>query len=50
MDVVGQFNKSFILCRLNNDLYILDQHACDEKFNYEELMRDEVIHSQRLIQ
>ena len=48
MDVVGQFNKSFILCRLNNDLYILDQHACDEKF--EELMRDVVIHSQRLIQ
>ena len=50
MEVIGQFNNSFILCQLNRELYILDQHACDEKSNYEELMKDVVIHSQRLIQ
>ena len=50
MEIVGQFNNSFILCRLGEDLYILDQHACDEKFNYESLMKSVVIQSQRLIQ
>ena len=48
--MIGQFNNSFILCQLKRELFIFDQHACDEKFNYEELMRDVVIHSQRLIQ
>ena len=50
MKVIGQFNNSFILCQLKRELFIFDQHACDEKFNYEELMKDVVIHSQRLIQ
>jgi DNA mismatch repair protein PMS2 len=27
-------------------LFILDQHACDEKFNFERLQRDTVIHEQ----
>lgn len=40
MDVVGQFNHGFILCSISKAeneklLYICDQHACDEKFNYE---------------
>lgn len=48
--MIGQFNNSFILCQLKRELFIFDQHACDEKFNYEELMKDVVIHSQRLIQ
>ena len=50
MEIVGQFNNSFILCRLGEDLYILDQHACDEKVNYESLMKSIVIQSQKLIQ
>ena len=50
MEIVGQFNSSFILCRLGEDLYILDQHACDEKVNYESLMKNVVIQSQKLIQ
>ena len=50
MEIVGQFNNSFILCRLGEDLYILDQHACDEKVNYESLMKSVVIQSQKLIQ
>lgn len=32
MDVIGQFNLGFIIAELNGDLFILDQHACDEKF------------------
>ena len=31
MEVLGQFNMGFIIARLGDDLYILDQHACDEK-------------------
>ena len=50
MKIIGQFNSSFILCRLGEDLYILDQHACDEKVNYESLMKNVVIQSQKLIQ
>lgn len=32
MRVLGQFNMGFIIAELDGDLYILDQHACDEKF------------------
>jgi DNA mismatch repair protein PMS2 len=32
MKVLGQFNLGFIIARLEDDLFILDQHACDEKF------------------
>jgi len=50
MTVIGQFNLGFILakCR-NNHLWILDQHACDEKFNFEHLIKNTVIHEQKLI-
>lgn len=50
MAVIGQFNLGFILARTqDNHLWILDQHACDEKFNYEKLVRDTVIHEQQLL-
>ena len=32
MSVLGQFNLGFIIAQLDQDLYILDQHACDEKY------------------
>ena len=49
--LIGQFNKGFILCTLNQgrDLFILDQHASDEKFNFEKLSRSTVLHSQTMI-
>jgi len=31
------------------DLFILDQHACDEKFNFEALSRSTVLHAQDLM-
>ena len=32
MRIVGQYNLGFIIAEFNGDLYILDQHACDEKY------------------
>jgi len=49
MEVVGQFNKGFIVARIDGDLFILDQHACDEKVNFERLQRTTVIKQQPLI-
>jgi DNA mismatch repair protein PMS2 len=44
LKVSGQFNKGFIMATLNeNDLFILDQHACDEKFNFETFSKNTVI-------
>ena len=35
--------------RRNDDLYIVDQHASDEKYNFETLQRETRIKAQRLI-
>lgn len=55
MRVVGQFNLGFILAvrpsqsqGSEDDLFIIDQHAADEKYNYERLQHSVVLHSQRL--
>lgn len=37
MEVLGQFNLGFIIARLGRDLFIIDQHASDEKANFERL-------------
>jgi DNA mismatch repair protein PMS2 len=65
MDVIGQFNKGFILVRrrkpigthgdgvqgrVNDDLFIVDQHAADEKYNFESLQLTTKIDSQKLFQ
>ncbi|GAM22137.1 hypothetical protein SAMD00019534_053120 [Acytostelium subglobosum LB1] len=49
MHVIGQFNLGFIIARLGGDLFIIDQHAADEKYNYETLQKNEVINSQPTI-
>ena len=53
MEVLGQFNRGFIIARLSksasDDLYIIDQHASDEKYNFETLQRTTVIKAQALI-
>ncbi|KAG8215650.1 hypothetical protein J3R82DRAFT_7521 [Butyriboletus roseoflavus] len=58
MAVVGQFNLGFIIVRkrsdgmqgggVMDDLFIVDQHAADEKWNFETLQEKTVIASQRL--
>lgn len=49
MQIVGQFNLGFIIARLGKDVFIVDQHATDEKFNYERLAASTVLQTQALI-
>lgn len=65
MKIVGQFNLGFILAirhaskspddagdqhALDDELFIIDQHATDEKYNFERLQETTVVQSQRLVQ
>lgn len=50
MNVVGQFNQGFIIAEHQGDLFIVDQHAADEKYNFERLSLTEEIRSQKLLQ
>lgn len=50
MRITGQFNLGFILAtRANSDLFIIDQHASDEKHNFERLQATTVVQNQRLV-
>ncbi|CAN2390477.1 somatic hypermutation of immunoglobulin genes, partial [Pristimantis euphronides] len=49
MDIIGQFNLGFIITKLDSDLFIVDQHATDEKYNFEMLQQSTVLQGQRLI-
>jgi DNA mismatch repair protein PMS2 len=63
MHIVGQFNLGFILAvrapsdavvsdwdgRNAEDLFIVDQHASDEKFNFERLQTETVVGNQTLV-
>jgi len=51
MKVIGQFNCGFIIamCPLGQ-LWIFDQHACDERHNFEKLYKETKIHEQKLIE
>ncbi|KIY00361.1 uncharacterized protein Z520_04046 [Fonsecaea multimorphosa CBS 102226] len=62
MKIVGQFNLGFILAvrpiKLESDdkiqstqdeLFIIDQHASDEKYNFERLQAETVVGNQRLV-
>ncbi|XP_043503098.1 mismatch repair endonuclease PMS2-like [Polistes fuscatus] len=49
MKVIGQFNFGFIIVLLENDLFIIDQHATDEKFRFEKLSNETRLKTQKLI-
>ncbi|OAP58208.1 hypothetical protein AYL99_07298 [Fonsecaea erecta] len=62
MKIVGQFNLGFVLAvrpaKLESDdeaqttqdeLFIIDQHASDEKYNFERLQAETVVGNQRLV-
>jgi DNA mismatch repair protein PMS2 len=56
MRIIGQFNLGFIIVvrpptatSLTSDLFIVDQHASDEKYNFERLSATTVLVSQRLV-
>uniref|UniRef100_G3P4L0 PMS1 homolog 2, mismatch repair system component n=1 Tax=Gasterosteus aculeatus aculeatus TaxID=481459 RepID=G3P4L0_GASAC len=50
MEIIGQFNLGFIIAKLNADLFMIDQHATDEKYNFEMLQQHTVLQGQKLIQ
>ncbi|KAJ5643322.1 uncharacterized protein N7484_005829 [Penicillium longicatenatum] len=53
MRIIGQFNLGFILAVRPGDdhdeLFIIDQHASDEKFNFERLQTETIVQNQRLV-
>lgn len=59
MEIAGQFNLGFILAvrradKSTNDhkrdeLFIIDQHASDEKFNFERLQAETTVGNQRMV-
>ncbi|CAO1401645.1 unnamed protein product [Diamesa serratosioi] len=49
MKIIGQFNLGFILVLLNEHLFIVDQHASDEKYNFETLQKSLVLQHQPLV-
>ncbi|XP_011152383.1 mismatch repair endonuclease PMS2 [Harpegnathos saltator] len=49
MEIVGQFNLGFIIARLEDDLFIIDQHATDEKFRFEKFSNETKLKTQKLI-
>lgn len=49
MQVVGQFNLGFVVVVHVNRLFIVDQHALDEIYNYERLMESLVLRAQPLV-
>nr|XP_019572025.1 PREDICTED: mismatch repair endonuclease PMS2 isoform X1 [Rhinolophus sinicus] len=49
MEIIGQFNLGFIITKLDADIFIVDQHATDEKYNFEMLQQHTVLQGQRLI-
>ncbi|XP_045451026.1 mismatch repair endonuclease PMS2 [Melitaea cinxia] len=49
MSIVGQFNLGFIITKLEDDLFIIDQHATDEIYNFETLQKTTELTSQKLV-
>ncbi|XVF72607.1 hypothetical protein PTKIN_Ptkin12aG0134300 [Pterospermum kingtungense] len=49
MKVIGQFNLGFIIGKLDQDLFIVDQHAADEKYNFEHLAQSTILNQQPLL-
>jgi len=49
MKILGQFNLGFIIAKYNSELFIIDQHASDEKYNFETLQRKHCLKGQKLI-
>jgi len=49
METIGQFNRGFIVTKLGTDLFVVDQHASDERFNYERLLSTTAVEIQNLV-
>nr|SOH55379.1 DNA mismatch repair protein [Trichomonas tenax] len=49
MEIIGQWNQSFIITKYGCDIYAIDQHAAMEAQNFENLRKKCSIQSQKLI-
>jgi DNA mismatch repair protein PMS2 len=50
LEVIGQFNNGFIIARFGaSDLFIIDQHASNEIYNFENLQKTTIIRPQKLL-
>lgn len=49
LSLIGQFNKGFIITQKKQKLFIVDQHAADEKYLFETLQKTTTILKQPLI-
>jgi len=49
MRVLGQFNLGFIIAQLERDLFIIDQHATDERYNFEQLIYNFKLETQHMV-
>lgn len=48
MQILGQFNLGFIITKIDSHLFIIDQHATDEKYRFEMLQQSTCIKQQPL--
>lgn len=51
MQIIGQFNKGFIIVykKDTDDILIIDQHASDEKYNFEKFIEETTFENQPLV-
>lgn len=49
MEIIGQFNLGFLVCKLNEHMFVVDQHAADEKSRYEFNWKNTKIQTQPLL-
>lgn len=52
LDVIGQFNATYIIAQSQKGLHLIDQHAAMERINYEHMLKafsDEIIQEQDLL-
>lgn len=49
MKVIGQFNSGFIIAQLDSDVFIVDQHAADERYNFEKVCAELELKPQKCV-
>lgn len=49
MQIIGQFNLGFIIVKLEGHLFIVDQHATDEKYYFEDFQQNTQMQVQKLL-
>ncbi|MEN2500592.1 MAG: hypothetical protein MHMPM18_004744, partial [Marteilia pararefringens] len=48
-EIIGQFNNGFIIVKLGNRYFIIDQHGADERYNFDDYISNPNFQSQDLV-